>query len=123
VNYFPPNKNKKNETNKLEKERIFEVRPEAQNDIYSLYTVTKDGLEPKYHSIAMIPDYKTSVFMNSIFRNIKENNNLDKLEESDSEDEFENNDKNKFVCVLNKKMVCTFHSKFNKWIPLRLVNE
>ena len=34
--------------------------------------------------------------MNSIFRNIKENQNLD-LEESDSEDEFENIDVDKFV--------------------------
>ena len=42
-----------------------------------------------YYDIACIPDYKTSVMMNSLFRDIKENRNLDFLEESDSEEEFE----------------------------------
>ena len=35
----------------------------------------------------MIPDYKTSVFMNDLFRTIKENKNLDLLEESDDEED------------------------------------
>ena len=44
-----------------------------------------------YQGIAAIPDYKTSVLLNKVFRNIKENDNLDALEESDNEDEFEKN--------------------------------
>ena len=35
--------------------------------------------------------------MNKIFRNIKENDKLDALEESDDEDEFENDKSDKFV--------------------------
>ena len=35
--------------------------------------------------------------MNSLFRNIKENRNLDLLEESDDEEEFENTSLDKFV--------------------------
>ena len=41
--------------------------------------------------------------MNSIFRNIKENRNLDLLEESDDEDEFENINLDKYL--LNKKIM------------------
>ena len=35
--------------------------------------------------------------MNSLFRTIKENENLDSLEESDDEEEFENSNVDKFV--------------------------
>ena len=35
--------------------------------------------------------------MNNIFRNIKENTNLDALEESDDEEEFENISLDKYV--------------------------
>ena len=45
--------------------------------------------------------------MNSLFRIIKENKNLDALEESDDEDEFENINEDKFV-FLNKKYMCCF---------------
>ena len=55
----------------------------------------------EYFDTAFIPDYKTSVFMNKLFRIIKENDNLDKLEESDDEEEFENTKTDKFV-YLNK---------------------
>ena len=40
--------------------------------------------------------------MNNIFRNIKENDDLDKLEESDDEEEFEDISIDKYV-FLNKK--------------------
>ena len=54
--------------------------------------------------------------MNKLFRNIKENQNLDALEESDDEEEFEDERPDKFV-YLNKeyKMVCKYNTKFNKW--------
>jgi hypothetical protein len=73
--------------------------------------------------IAHIPDYKTSVFMNKLFRNIKENHNLDSLEESDEEEEFENIQIDKFV-DLSKilKMRCSFNYKFKKWVPMQVVN-
>ena len=60
--------------------------------------------------------------MNKLFRNIKENNNLDTLEESDEEEEFENIQIDKFV-DLNKlfKMRCIFNYKFKKWIPVSVI--
>ena len=62
--------------------------------------------------------------MNSLFRNIKENNNLDALEESDDEEEFENISLDKFV-DLDKKyiMKCLYLSKFKSWKPIELANE
>mgnify|MGYP003328747202 CR=1 FL=1 len=55
-----------------------------------------------YYNIMFIPDYKTSVMMNNIFRKIKENKNLDYIEESDDEDDFQNIDIDKYVDTLIK---------------------
>jgi hypothetical protein len=67
---------------------VFRVSPQIQTDIYNLF-VYKDDQE-EFYDIAFIPDFVTSVLMNKLFRNIKENSNLDALEESDDEKEFEN---------------------------------
>jgi hypothetical protein len=108
-----------NRQNLLKKEVVFNIKPDIQNDIYYLHSSTDDTLV----DTACIPDYKTSVLMNRLFRNIKENENLDKLEESDDEEEFENESPERFVHLdRNYKMVCTFHHKFRKWVPIRLVN-
>jgi hypothetical protein len=96
--------------------KIFTCKPDIQNDIYHLYT-----LDNEYVGLAAIPDYKTSVMMNKLFRIIKENNDLDALEESDDEEEFENANVDKFV-YLDKsyKMVCNFNNKFKKWVPIKI---
>jgi hypothetical protein len=96
---------------------VFQVRPDLQNDIYHLYI--NNGT--KFHSIAYIPDYTTSVKMNKLFRKIKENDNLDTLEESDDEEEFQNDKIDKFV-YLDKfyNMVCYYSYKFKKWVPDRI---
>ena len=101
------------------RESVFNVKPDIQNDIYKLYC--SDGKE---FGFACIPDYKTSVMMNNLFRTIKENKNLDALEESDDEEEFQNDKVDRFV-FLDKthKMVCGFHTKFKKWYPVRLADE
>ena len=71
--------------------------------------------------LAAIPDYKTSIMMNKLFRIIKENNDLDALEESDNEDEFENSNVDKFVHLdKSYKMVCNFNNKFKKWVPIKI---
>ena len=77
---------------------IFLVKANIQTDIYDLYCNDNDSLI--YHDIACINDYKTSVLMNSIFRKIKENKNLDKLEESDDDEEFEDISEDKFVNLI-----------------------
>jgi hypothetical protein len=98
------------------KEKIFICKPDIQNDIYHLHS-----LENEYIGLACIPDYKTSVMMNKLFRIIKENKDLDALEESDDEEEFENENVDKFV-YLDKsyKMICNFNNKFKKWVPIKI---
>jgi len=94
------------------------VKADLTADTYSLY-------DPKDNTLvgtAMVPTYKSSVFLNGLFRNIKENKNLDFLEESDDEDEFENIQLDKFV-NLDKKilMECVFIKRFQKWQPMKVI--
>ena len=100
------------------KEKIFTIKADIQNDIYNLYDVVSNELV----DIAYIPDYKTSVMMNKLFRNIKENQNLDALEESDDEEEFENDKIDKFVYLDRSfDMICEYNMKYKRWQPqLRL---
>ena len=98
---------------------IFNVTPDIQSDIYNLFSF-KDGKE-EFYDCAFIPDYETSKLMNNIFRNIKENANLDALEESDDEDEFENDRVDKYVYLDRRfKMNCQFNYKFKKWVPISM---
>ena len=97
----------------------FIVRPAIQNDIYYLYCKTDTNTEPKYYDVAHIPNFASSVLMNKLFRNIKENDNLDRLEESDDEEEFENEKEDRFVNMdKTYNMVCSYNFKFKKWCPL-----
>ena len=98
---------------------IFKVKADLIADIYHLYTV-KDIL----HSTALVPTYKSSVFLNSLFRKIKENSNLDLLEESDDEDEFENTSLDKFV-DLEKTIImeCVYLKRFQKWQPVKVMKD
>jgi len=96
---------------------VYKVKPTIQPDIYHLYE------KEKYIDVAYIPDYKTSVMMNSLFRNIKENYNLDALEESDDEEEFENANEDKYVDLEKEyDMVCSYNNKFKRWIPYKLLH-
>ena len=117
--YIEPTKQKMS-SNEIYK--IFFIKPDLQNDIYYLYQNNTTNFDIISNDLAHIPDYKTSVLMNKLFRNIKENNNLDSLEESDEEDEFENIQIDKFV-DLNKiiKMRCIFNYKFKKWVPVSVI--
>jgi hypothetical protein len=105
------------------KYKIFIVSADIQNDIYNLVDPNDlSNYDISNKLIASIPDYKTSVFMNALFRNIKENRSLDALEESDDEDEFENTNIDKFVDLTKKiKMKCIFNYKFKKWTPIECV--
>jgi len=108
--------------------KIFIVSADIQNDIYHLvdpqdFTPPSNYTSGSNNLIASIPDYKTSVMMNTLFRDIKENRCLDALEESDDEKEFENTNIDKFVDLTKKiKMKCIFNYKFKKWTPVECVN-
>jgi len=106
----------------LKKEAVFKVTADIEPDIYNLF-IYKDGKD-EYYDIAFIPDYKTSVMMNKLFRNIKENDNLDAIEESDDDEEFEDSREDKYV-YLNRSfnINCIYSNKFKRWIPINLARE
>ena len=122
MNYYKPSSYNKNNTDNHLSNAIFKITPDIQNDIYNLF-IYKNGQE-EFYDIAFIPDYKTSVMMNNLFRNIKENKNLDALEESDDEEEFENEKEDKYVYLDRAfKMNCQYNHKFKKWVPISLANK
>jgi hypothetical protein len=99
----------------------FLVKADIDADIYRLFAYGRNKTR-EYYGIAYIGSYETSVFMNRIFRDIKENENLDFIEESDDEEEFENVDPERFVDLEKEALVeCIFSAKFKKWIPKRVV--
>ena len=111
-----------NDRNNYKKEVTFKIKPDIQNDIYQLYCLNDDNQEI-YFDTSFIPDYTTSVMMNKLFRKIKENDRLDALEESDDEEEFENENEDKFV-YLDKtyNMICLYNYKFKKWYPIKVAD-
>ena len=124
MNYFKPGNQysitniSKNTLSKA----VFKVTADVEPDIYNLFFY-KNGLE-EYYDIACIPDYKTSVMMNKLFRKIKENDNLDAIEESDNEDEFEDGKEDKYVYLERSfKLNCEYNHKFKRWYPVSLAEE
>ena len=108
---------------RLNLEGFFKVKATLHSDIYNLYCYNSNHQDTPY-STAHISTYKNSVMMNSLFRNIKENLNLDLLEESDDEEEFQNISENKFV-NLDKtySMKCIFNKRVKKWEPVSIFKE
>ena len=117
-----PNKKPYDKKSYDKKEVVFKIKPDIQNDIYQLYCLNEDNKEI-YYDTAFIPDFTTSVMMNKLFRKIKENDRLDALEESDDEEEFENENEDRFV-YLDKTyiMVCLYNYKFKKWYPIKIAD-
>ena len=102
---------------------VFQVSADLQFDIYHLYAYGKNN-QIVYYNVAYIPSYKTSVFMNGLFRKIRENINLDYIEESDDEADFQDTSESKYVDT--KKimlMECVFNNKFKKWMPIKVVDK
>lgn len=101
---------------------VFHVTADIQFDIYHLFACGKNK-SLVYFNVAYVPNYKSSIFMNGLFRNIRENRNLDYIEESDDEEDFENIAEDKYVNV-NKSLLmeCIFNYKFKKWVPVKVVH-
>tara|TARA_X000000950_G_scaffold125589_1_gene157274 strand:- start:299 stop:1276 length:978 start_codon:yes stop_codon:yes gene_type:complete len=98
------------------------IRANVINDIYDLYLLTDNSEKFIGHSI--ISSYKKSVMMNKIFRRIKENDNLDALEESDDEDEFQDVSDDKYVDISKQiVMKCKYSNKHKLWEPIEITNE
>jgi len=124
--YNKSHANKSQDSNHLhisKRQVVFKITADIQNDIYNLYALDKQGGD-SFYGFAHIPNFKTSVMMNKFYRNIKENINLDMLEESDSEDEFENDDPLRFVNLTKThNFICAYNNKFRKWYPIQLAQD
>ena len=106
------------------KEVILNVRASLEDDIYNLYCLENDTRTEKFLGVAMISTYKSSVMMNKLFRNIRENNNLDFLEESEDEEDFENMDITKYVDLEKSLLMkCVYSKRFKRWQPLSVINQ
>lgn len=92
--------------------KFFTVKPTLKSDIYELFE------HGKFHSIAFVDTFKQSVMMNDLFRVVQENHNLDLIEESDSEEDFQNTNPSKYVLDKEFTMECCWNAKFKKWSPL-----
>jgi hypothetical protein len=102
--------------------KVFMVKADPRVDTYRLRCPETNIVEPEP---AHVGDYKTSVFLNSIFRNVKENLSLDAAEESDDEESFQSSQEKQEMGFIRysdieKAMVCSYNYKFKRWIPLRL---
>jgi len=86
--------------NKIIKE--FEII--SDNKLPDIYKIKENG------ELLLIPDYKTSVEMNTLFNKNKIGYNLDLLEESDSEENYEKEEE-------YLKINCYYNNRFKKWIP------
>tara|TARA_Y100000591_G_C21695834_1_gene625626 strand:+ start:21 stop:983 length:963 start_codon:yes stop_codon:yes gene_type:complete len=100
--------------------KTFMIKADIVDDIYSLYVIDNKTNNTVLHGTAIIPDYKTSVMMNTLFRQIKENHNLDLLEESDDEEDFEDINPTKYIKDIKHIMECVYISHHKKWKPLSI---
>ena len=100
---------------------VFIVTADIQFDIYHLYAYGRAS-QQIYYNVAYIPSYQSSCMMNGIFRKINENRNLDFIEESEDEEDFEDIREDKYVDLQKTvQMECIYSTKFKKWIPKRIV--
>ena len=90
----------------------FLVQADTTNDIYYLYTPTTQ----EYVGLACVQTLQLSTYLNTIFRNIKHNMNIDVFEESDDEDNYN------MITDTTKKVLmdCAYNTKFKKWTPIKL---
>ena len=100
---------------------IFKVSADNQYDIYNLFCYSK-GKTDYFYGTAFVPDFNTSVMLNNLFRNIRENKNLDYLEESDDDEDFENTREDKYVMEGKQlNMLCYYNYRFKKWVPSKVL--
>jgi hypothetical protein len=106
----------------FKKNAFFYIRADIAYDVY--YIGALHNNEIVYFQHALILNYRTSVLLNGIFRNIRENQSLDAIEESDDESDFENVREDKYVDLEKVVLMeCYFHSKFKRWVPITITTE
>jgi hypothetical protein len=102
------------------KEAVFFVQADIQDDVYHLFAYNGKARDKKtYVDIAFIATLKDSIFMNKLFRKIRENDNVELGETSDDEDVFQDVRPDKYVDTKKTlKIKCKYLQKWRKWAPV-----
>jgi hypothetical protein len=100
---------------------VFRVVADVRDDVYHLFA--HGGQDTNvYVNVLYIGTRQQSKYMNSLFRNIKENINIDYGEESDDEEIFQDMRLDKYVDLTREHNVeCVFNRKFRMWDPTKKV--
>ena len=94
------------------------VSADLDDDIYHLYCYGT------YFDLAYIGTRKESKYMNGLFRNIRENTNVDLGEESEDEDLFQNVNPDKYVDLEKRiKMNCVYNPRWRRWTPVSVAAD
>jgi len=116
--YYPLNTNKdKISVSDLQPEKMatFWVKADPIMDIYHIFSED----EKSYIGIACVQTLKSSLFLGSLFRNMKLDYEMDELEESDDEDTAPIQPK-PIDTTKKIKMMCVFNIRFKKWCPISI---
>jgi hypothetical protein len=107
------------------REAVFLVSADTDDDIYHLFCYDNRSADNyTYMDLAYIGTRKESKYMNSQFRNIRENDNVDLGEESEDEELFQNVNPDKYVDLSKKvKMNCVFQNRWRRWTPTSVVSD
>ena len=107
------------------REAVFLVSADMESDIYHLHCYdNKSASQYTYVDVAHVGTYKESKYLNGLFRNIRENDDIDLGEESEDEDMFQNMNPDKYVDLSKKvKMNCVFQNKWRRWTPVSVVSD
>jgi hypothetical protein len=107
------------------REAVFLVSADTDDDIYHLFCYDNRSADNyTYMDLAYIGTRKESKYMNSQFRNIRENGNVDLGEESEDEELFQNVNPDKYVDLSKKvKMNCVFQNRWRRWTPVSVVSD
>ena len=100
---------------------VFSVTAANEPDVYCLKCLDDNDLVNIGY--AYIGNIKTSILMNKLFRRVRENDNIDFIEESDDEDMFEDVSHDKFLLNTTYTIRCIFNKKYKKWEPLNITND
>jgi hypothetical protein len=94
--------------------KTLSVRCESPHDTYSFYDE-----RTKTRKTLCVPTFQNSVMLNAIFRTYKENSNLDTMEESDSDDDFEDMSDDKYSRVGEERSIsCMYNTDLSGWVGL-----
>jgi hypothetical protein len=100
---------------------VFRVVADVRDDVYHMFA--HGGQDTTvYVNVLYIGTRQQSKYMNSLFRNIKENINIDYGEESDDEETFQDMRLDKYVDLAREHNIeCVFNRKFRMWEPTKKV--